>query len=90
MPPKVFLNFWGHAVTYRVFYVVSLETSVLQQCVNLWLASAEIAVHCHTVINTAGGEDILAELLGNLLVEYVASLLECLESIGIEDRKSVV
>ena len=83
MPLKV-LNFQGHAVTYRVFYVVSLETSVLQQCVNLWLAAAEVAVHCHAVVNAAGCENILAELLGNLLVEDVACLLECLECVGIE------
>ena len=83
MPLKV-QNFQGHAVTYRVFYVVSLETSVLQQCVNLWLAAAEVAVHCHTVVNATRGEDVATELLGNLLVEDVAGLLECVECIGIE------
>ena len=65
-------------------YVFSLETSILQQCVDLWLAAAEVAVHCHAVVNAAGGEDIAAELLGNLLVKDVASLLERLECIGIE------
>ena len=72
----------------KCFFVVLcnflLETSVSQQCINLWLAAAEVAVHCHAVINTAGGEDVLAELLGNLLVEDVACLLECIECIGIK------
>ena len=83
MPLKV-LNFQGHAVTYRVFYVVSLESSVLEQCINLWLATTEVTVHCHTVVNATGGENIFAELVGNIGVEDVASLLECLECVGIE------
>ena len=65
-------------------YKISLETSVLQQCVNLWLAAAEVAVHCHTVVNATRGEDVAAELAGNPLVEDVTCLLEGLECIGIE------
>ena len=61
-----------------------LETSVLQQCVNFWLAAAEVAVHCHAVVNATGGENIFAELVGNIGVEDVACLLECLECICIE------
>ena len=64
--------------------VVPLESSVLEQCINLWFAAAEVAVHCHAVVNAAGGEHILAELVGNIGVEDVACLLECLECVGIE------
>ena len=38
--------------------------------------AAEVAVHGHTVLRTAAGEDLAAEIIGDPLVEKVAALAE--------------
>ena len=66
------------------FLPVLFEPSVFQQRGSRRLFTAEVHVHHVSIVDTAGGEDILAELIGRCTVEDIACFLKCFEGVGIE------
>ena len=61
------------------------QSSVFEQGINLGLSASEVAVHCHTIVDATGSEDVFAEAGCNFLIEDVACFLKCLETVGIEN-----
>ena len=60
------------------------KSAVAEQGLGVGLAATEVDIHVHGVVDATGSEHVCAEAVGNVLVEYVASFLECLESVGLE------
>ena len=64
--------------------VLLQESAVAEQGLGVGLLATEVDIHVHGIVDAAGGEHILAEAIGYVLVEDVARLLECLKSVGLK------
>src|SRR5574344_2526642 len=60
------------------------KSAVAEQGLGVGLLATEVDIHVHGVVDAARSEHIGAETVGYVLVEDVASLLECLKSVGLK------